>query len=154
MQNSGSDRGDTGGHRETETCIQVEYALIQNNAITTIITFNNIQYAEGSTLRGKFQRSRRERGREQFFHVPPRNYSLKFYCLLSPPKMKWDFRPCTAHQKQSLSTRCCVLNVHSTFRQGVAGSDIIQRCGPHITSTTEITQHQVLPTWENGHLHA
>jgi len=29
-----------------------------------------------------------------FSLVPPWNYSLKFYCLLSPPTIKWDFRPC------------------------------------------------------------
>ena len=28
------------------------------------------------------------------FSGPPWNYSLKFYCVLSPPTMKWDFRPC------------------------------------------------------------
>ena len=29
-----------------------------------------------------------------FFYVPPRNYSLKFDHVLSPPTMKWDLRPC------------------------------------------------------------
>ena len=29
-------------------------------------------------------------------HRPPRNYHLKFYCLLSPPTMKCDFPPLTA----------------------------------------------------------
>src|SRR4029434_6380086 len=34
-----------------------------------------------------------DRARPQFFHVPPRNYTLKFDNVLSPPTMKWDLRP-------------------------------------------------------------
>src|SRR4029434_546851 len=29
-----------------------------------------------------------------FFMSPPRNYTLKFDNVLSPPTMKWDLRPC------------------------------------------------------------
>src|SRR4029434_852758 len=33
------------------------------------------------------------RSKKFFSSPPPRNYSPKFYRVLSPPKMKWDLRP-------------------------------------------------------------
>ncbi len=38
--------------------------------------------------------------------------------------------------RKAPSTRCCVRKVCSMLKQDMTGSDIIQRCGPHITSST------------------